>query len=178
MECYNGVSVIPEVDWSSPDGVFASDACLTGGGAMWEDQFCHFTFPGKFLGWHINALELLTVVVVTKLWGTNWKGLRILIYCDNEASVTVINSGKSKDREMLACLRELAYVTATNEFQVRAIHIKGVENRVPDSLSRWEDSKSGEREFWDLVRGRSVTEVKVRTDLFLLNDNWSFFPYR
>jgi hypothetical protein len=71
------------------------------------------------------------------VWGRNWKGLRICMYCDNSASVTVLNSGRCKDQFMLSCLREIAFWAATYEFELRAVHLPGVENRTPDLLSRW-----------------------------------------
>jgi hypothetical protein len=38
---------------------------------------------------------------------------------------------------MQNCLRELCFVEATHEFEVRAKHIAGEENRLADYLSRW-----------------------------------------
>jgi hypothetical protein len=46
---------------------------------------------------HINCLEMLVVIVAVQIWGKNLKGKTLLIFCDNEASVTVINSGSTKD---------------------------------------------------------------------------------
>lgn len=55
---------------------------------------------------HINCLELLVVIVAVKNWGKKLKG----IFCDNEASVTVINSGSTKDSFIQNCLSELNFV--------------------------------------------------------------------
>jgi hypothetical protein len=54
---------------------------------------------------HINALELFSTVVAVHIWGGTFQGKKILIFCDNEASVKVINSGSSKDAFMQDCLR-------------------------------------------------------------------------
>ncbi len=53
-------------------------------------------------------------------------------------SVEVINSGRGKETFMLQCLRELTYIAAVREFEFRARHIGGVNNRLPDLLSRWD----------------------------------------
>ena len=69
-------------------------------------------------------MELLVVIVAVKIWGKKLKG----IFCDNEVSVTVINSGSTKDSFIQNCLRELCFVEATHEFEVRAKHIAGEDN--------------------------------------------------
>ena len=40
---------------------------------------------------HINALELLTIMVMLKLWGRNWRGKRVMLSCDNYTSVLVLS---------------------------------------------------------------------------------------
>ena len=72
---YNGVSMMPQEEWSYPDEVVASDACLEGCGA-WHcgtQEYFHMRFPGFITEMQlcINSLETLTVVVAAKLWGKN-----------------------------------------------------------------------------------------------------------
>jgi hypothetical protein len=46
---------------------------------------------------HINCLELLTIVVSLRTWGKYMTGKRILFFfCDNEASVQILNSGHTR----------------------------------------------------------------------------------
>ncbi len=78
---------------------------------------------------------MLTIMVATKVWGPHWKGKRVIVNCDNEASVTVINTGRSKDLFLQACLRELVLIADRHNFEIRAIHISGISNRIPDELS-------------------------------------------
>ncbi len=151
---YNGVSKMAIEEWSQPDEIFAMDACLEGcGGWNSNRQFFHTPFPVDILqkGLHINALELLTIIVAYKICGHQWAGKCLLVKCDNEASVTVMNSGKSKDYFMQACLRELAFVCATHKVEIKGIHIPGVSNRVPDILSRWNLDPRYQNEFNQLV---------------------------
>ena len=73
---YNVVSMMPMVDWSKPDEILASDACLVGAGGWFNGNYFHCKFP-EFIqsqSLHINALEMLTVIVGIKLWGRFWKG--------------------------------------------------------------------------------------------------------
>ena len=71
MPLYNGVSMIPWEEWSVPDSVMSSDACLVGCGAWVEGQYFHAQFPDFILAHRpsINSLELLAIVVAIKLWG-------------------------------------------------------------------------------------------------------------
>ena len=126
--------------WSSPDDTFASDACLQGCGA-WNNenrQLFHKTFPEKILRQKlsINALELLIIVVATKVWEKGWKGIRIMVQCDNEVSVMVLNTGWCRNPILANCLRELELRVAWHEFETRAHHIPGEENHIPNALSR------------------------------------------
>ena len=104
---------------------------------------------------------MLVVIVAVQIWGKKLKGKTLLIFCDNEASVTVINSGSTKDSFMQNCLRELCFVEATHEFEVRAKHIAGEENRLADYLSRWHIHSRFIDTFLSLVDIKKYEEVSV-----------------
>ena len=141
LDVYNGVSMIPPVSWSPTDFVLSTDACLTGGGAVEHNigQFVHFQFPDDILALDlpIHMLELLTVVAAVKQWAHSLRGQRLQLFCDNSAAVLAINSGRTKCPFVSSCLRELWFVCSTNDIEMRAVHIAGVDNRQADWLSRW-----------------------------------------
>ena len=112
---------MPLADWSEPDAVFASDACLKGCGAWYDGQFFHKEFPEFIMSQnlHINALELLAIVVALNVWGDSLRGCRIKLLCDNQTSVTVMNTGRSRDNFLQSCLRELCYLAAKHECELR-----------------------------------------------------------
>lgn len=176
LPAYNGVSMMPTQRWCYPDEVFASDACLTGCGAWFCErlEYFHLIFPDRIMqqALSINALELLTVVVAAKVWGKWWQGKRIVVHCDNEVSVTVMNTGRSHNSFLLACLRELELVAARHEFEIRGNHIPGVDNRIPDALSRWHTGQEYQRQFWALTTGMNVHEVFVYDGLFEFMHDW------
>ncbi len=174
LDKFNGISVIADLLWSEPDEVFASDACLTGAGACTDSEYWHSEFPEKLRATqpHINLLELWAVAVCAKLWGHLWKGKRIRILCDNSATVAVVNSGKCRDSDMLSVLRELAYFAAKGEFQVRAVHISGESNRIPDALSRWHLAERHRVIFRELTNRMDMHQVRVPTDAFTLSGGW------
>ena len=117
IHVYNGVSIIPMSAWSSPDAVFATDACLSGCGGLTCHQFFHIEFPrevkDKFPS--IHHLEVLAILLAARLWGSQWRGLRLLVYCDNAAVVSSLNSGRVQDSILAACLRELWFLAASHE---------------------------------------------------------------
>jgi len=60
----------------------------------------------------------------------------VQVYCDNEAVVTVINSGKTSDPLMGQILLNTWLSVSTQEFEIRAVHLPGVSNGIPDYLSQ------------------------------------------
>lgn len=174
LPLYNGVSMMAWEDWGDPDVVLATDACLTGYGAFSLGKYCHGVFP-LFLteaGHHINVLELLVIMVSVKLWGSSWKGLRIQVFCDNSSSVAVLNSGLSRDSFMQACLREISFYAALFGFELRAVHLPGVLNRVPDLLSRWSLRTQFREEFFRITSAYKLQHYIVPDELFTFTHDW------
>lgn len=173
LHSYNGISIMFLEEWSRPDEVFSSDACLQGFGAISSNQFFHGNFPPSVVsGAHINGLELFAIVLAVKVWGYQFHGKKIMIFCDNEASVQVINSGSSKDSFMQNCLRELCYVAAIHEFQIRARHIEGDNNRLADCLSRWDMDKKYPSQFLSSIDMTKFEEVSVSESQFTFQNEW------
>ena len=137
---YNGVSMMFLQDFSTPDCILSCDSTLVGCGGLCGDLYFHKIFP-KFIQkkkLHINALELLSLVVSLKLWTYRLQGLKVVIYCDNSSSVTVVNSGACMNSFMQSCLREICFLAASYEFVLKCLHLTTVENRLADLLSRWD----------------------------------------
>ena len=173
---YNGVSMMAMENWSHPDEVVACDACLDGCGAWFPGklQYFHMQFPEYVLALSlsINALELLTIVVTAKVWGKSWRGQRIVVHCDNQVSVMVMNTGRCHNKFLQACLRELEFLAARHEFEIRGNHIPGITNRIPDALSRWHIGPQYENQFLELVGDLNVNEVFVYDKLFEFAHDW------
>lgn len=104
----------------SPDEVFSTDACLAGCGGVCDDQYFHGVFPPFIFeqNLYIRSLEVLTIVVALKLWGTCWTGLSITVLCDNKAAVTVVNTARCGNHFMNSCLRDICYFATLYEFEV------------------------------------------------------------
>ncbi|XP_053372607.1 uncharacterized protein LOC128546268 isoform X1 [Mercenaria mercenaria] len=175
LPLYNGISLIDYGEWSVGDGIFLSDSCLSGCGGMFGSQFFHREFP-KFImekKIHISGLELLSVIVCLKLWGSQWKGKKIIIFCDNQAACIVVNSGKARCRFLQQCLREICFLASIHEFQVKACHLEGSANRLSDCLSRWHLHSSYQLEFQRLcAQLRELTELNATDSCFQFSHEW------
>ena len=172
LELYNGISILSLEDWSDPDSFFASDACLVGCGGICGDQYFHCSYPPfiSILALHINALELLTVIVCLKKWAK--KGKKICIFCDNLVSVQVINSGKTRSKFLQACLRELCFVCAIVECEIKAFHLAGEDNRLSDLLSRWNMDDKYQFHFFKETEGLNLREIFINESLFRFQNEW------
>jgi hypothetical protein len=94
-----------------------------------------------------------------------------MIKCDNQ--VTVINTGKSRNQFLQNCLRELLFVAARHEFEIRAVHILGEENRAADLLSRWHLSEFYARTFYKEFQSKyRLLELGVPSCLFQFEHDW------
>ena len=85
----------------------------------------------------IVHLEMLNILVATRVWKTKWEGKRILIHCDNSAVVSVLNTGKTRDQVLAALARNIAMEAAAADIHLNTIHILGRHNVIADSLSRY-----------------------------------------
>ena len=86
---------------------------------------------------------------------------KVQIFCDNEAVVHVINSSRTRDKFMGSCLRELWLEVSTFGFELRAVHLPGVENRVADWLSRWDLGTEHQSSFARFIGDEVYKEINV-----------------
>ena len=149
LPTYDGVSIM-WMEMFQEDTIFSTDACLTGlGGVLWGKAYFRRSLPIVYRTFNIAYLEMLAIIVALKAWGEVLENKRILVKCDNEAVVQVINSGRAFETFLLGGMREICYLAATYRFEIRCVHVPTKFNCIPDALSRWAAGK-GPR---SLVRG-------------------------
>ena len=159
---YYGVSLIKTSQWIHDTLTFSTDACGSGAGGYFNGKYFHTPFPPPIMplyGHDINILELLRIMVALKLWGAALSGQRVIISCDNENSVFALNSGRSRSPGMQLCLREIWFLSAAFDFEIRTDHVPGVSNAIADHLSRWHLSPSHKAHFEALTSGIPTTFV-------------------
>ena len=168
MEKFNGVSYIPQELWDEPDVQFSTDSCLTGCGGIFSTEFFHAEFPEEIRGKPIHQLEMLAILIGVRFWGKYCSRGKIQIFCDNEACVRVINSSRTRDPFLATCLREIWLEVSLFGFELRAVHLPGVDNRVADWLSRWDLSETYRNQFYNFIGDEvdSYNELHVEIDMF------------
>ena len=171
MEKYNGISIIWLQEVPQPDCLIATDANLTGLGGTMSQQYFRAKFPISWRKKNIATLELLAVLAGLRIWANQLEGKYFWIHVDNEAVGTILNTGASKDPQLQSLLREIAYIAATKQFVIKAKHISGVSNRVPDWLSRWNEA-SARKNFRQYAREKSLKKINIRPEHFNIDNKW------
>ena len=91
---------------------------------------------GKFGDLPITQKEVLPVVLACAVWGREWNKRQVVVHCDNEAAVVVLNSGYSRDPHIMHLLRALFFIKAWYQIDMTVCHISGKVNTVADAISR------------------------------------------
>ena len=125
---YNGISLIWLYKEPTVDKVITTDACPAGYGRISGAKYFRARFPQDMKQLNIAYLEILAVMVATKIWGENLKGQYFWIHVDNEAVASVLNTGASRDTLLQNALREIALIAARYQFVIKAQHISGISN--------------------------------------------------
>ena len=82
--------------------------------------------------------ELFAIVVACHVWGKFLQNKRIILNCDNESVVNIINSKRSRISRAMDLLRHLTLLTLKYNIYIRAKHIPGKCNQTADSISRFQ----------------------------------------
>ena len=168
---YNGVSLLWLAKEPVTDTVVQTDACLTGYGGICGTQYFRGRFPHNVQHKNIAILEIWAVMVGLKIWAKQLQGKYFWIHVDNEAVATVLNTRASREPELQNTLSEIALIAAKNQFVIKARHIMGVDNRVPDWLSRWRETQA-KREFRKFFQDKSLTRIYVDSSWLQYNNKW------
>ena len=69
---------------------------------IYMNQIYAIYIPQYCQNFSIVHFEMLNILVAVRVWGKNLKNKRILIKCDNQPVVSVLNSGKTQDLSLAA----------------------------------------------------------------------------
>ena len=170
-EQHNGVSLMWLARQLGTDTILQTDACPRGYGGICGQQYFRARFPKHMQTKNIAVLEMLAVMIGIKIWAKQLQGKYFWIHVDNEAVATVLNSGASRDTELQNALREIAFLAAQHQFVLKARHIPGVDNRIPDWLSRWGDVQS-KRQFRKFAQDSSLRQVRINSSWLRYQHEW------
>ena len=137
IESWNGVSILRQHRMANPDHEMWTDASGSwGAGAFWKSEWFQLKWPTVLQEEQIAVKELAPITIACALWGPRWTGSSIRVHSDNEAVVTVVNSGYSRQPVMMHLLRCIFFFKAKFDFTLTAAHIPGQYNTLADALSR------------------------------------------
>jgi hypothetical protein len=134
---WNCKSVFLDDDWISSNLIHLyTDASDVGLGCIFESSWFVLEFDSKERAMIIAWRELYAIVLACFTWGQKWLGRKIIMHCDNSVVVSVVNSGTSKNRDIMCLIRVLFNICVKYNFDIRLEFIPGAENVGADHLSR------------------------------------------
>ena len=133
---FNGKAILVKSPIQQPH-TLQIDASLTGLGGVWGSRvYTTPIYPIPTFEMGIVHWEMFNILLALRVWGDHWKHSLVRFYCDNLAVVQVVQTSKTKDPFLAACIRNIWMITATLDIEIQVDHIKGINNTIVDLLSR------------------------------------------
>jgi hypothetical protein len=134
---WNCKSVFLDDEWTTSDLLHLyTDASDEGLGCVFETRWFALEFNDVEKEMIIAWRELYAIILACFTCGQLWLGRKIIMHCDNSVVVNVVNSGTSKNRDLMCLVRVLFNICVNFNFDMRLEFIPGVENVAADHLSR------------------------------------------
>ena len=119
--------------------VLLTDASGYAAAAVWGEHWTVQWFDGEF-SWIKNKSiafkELYAIVLGISTFAMGLKKKQVVVNTDNMSIYHCLESGKSRDSDIMGLIRSLYYYSSVNNIQYMTVHVPGITHRVPDSLSR------------------------------------------
>ena len=142
---WNHRSVFYDDEWSSGSFLqLSTDASDVGIGGVFVHRWYSRELSVSESSMSIAYRELLAVVSACACWGSLLSGRRVMLECDNSSVVFCVNNGTSKSSHVMSLIRQLFYLAARYQFDLRLIHVPGKDNVAADLLSRLRVSEFAE----------------------------------
>ena len=144
LQPHNGTT--PMCD-NRPVSPIWTDACPVAAGCVYNGRYLYTPFNtwDKAADLHINYKETMALEPAVTHWAPHWANRRVIVYCDNQAAVGIINKGTCRDPVVMAALRRIAMLSARHNFRIQATYYPGSENIVADAISRLHEPRAPQR---------------------------------
>ena len=141
---YNGTTILAKHIWSHSTSleIFTDSAKSLGFAAVFKDMWLHGVFDSSVETMHISVLELYPIIVAVVVWSDLLSNQCIVFHCDNLAVVFMINKQTSDNKSCMSLLRFFVIHCMRHNILVKAQHIPGKSNVVPDLISRQQISQA------------------------------------
>ena len=133
------------------------------------NQIYAIKIPKNYENYSIVHLEMLNNLVAIRVWAKQWANKKIQLKCDNQAVVSLLNSGKTQDLTLAAMARNINMFLVVEDIELQVIHILGSDNKIADLLSRWSIASNLEAKLQDLIK--NPWWLTLSSDI--LNLDWS-----
>ena len=130
---YAKTLVTEQIDW------YTDSSGKIGFGGIYQEFWFHGLWSQSFLKKHnpsIEYLELYALTVSLHLWLKYFRNSRIILFCDNQSVVVMINNTTSSCKQCLVLLRKCILHCMKLNVRVFAWYVKSAENTRSDLLSR------------------------------------------
>lgn len=98
---------------TNPSIICTTDASGSWGCEAWSGQdWFRLQWVEPISSHNITVNELLLIVLAAAVWGSQWKGLKVKVRCDNATVAAVVNWDSSHDSEAMHLLRCLSFLSA------------------------------------------------------------------
>ena len=143
-------------------GVFCGNSWMH---AKWDKKFIQFHDPS------IGFLELYGVTAGVMNWIHGFKNMRIVLFCDNQSAVDMINSTSSKCKRCMILIRIIVLQSLIHNVKITERHVSGISNELADFLSRGKI-----QQFKDLAvsRGKAIDPypTEIPQEIWPLSKLW------
>jgi len=119
----------------------SSDASGTGWGAVFQNREVHGGWRAEEQALHITAKETLAVLLALKTFSTQLSNQSVVLYCDNQSTVRIVNNGTSRSPCIMNAVRDIYQVVRTHEIDLHVRWVPSESNRAdaPSRLRRAHD---------------------------------------
>ena len=134
---------------------------------IWDDEFLEAKDPS------IEFMELYAVAISVLLWSDLHKTKRIVLFCDNESVIFMVNNQASKCKNCMTLIRLITLQSLISNIRIYAKHTRTFLNGHADALSRGQYDK-----FLKLSRDSGIEPDKYGTEIpTVLTDIPSWWLY-
>jgi hypothetical protein len=116
----------------------ASDSSLFACGGTCGNHWFSLEFPEAMRQStsDIAVKELAALVLTVLVWGIERSGSRLVMGCDNQAVIAILNSGSSKNPVLMSLMRFFVLECLRLNVSISPIYVRSEDNTGPDLLSR------------------------------------------
>ena len=135
--------------------VIESDASNIGFGLVYGSVWIQGYYPAECSAIDFNTRELYPVLVIMEMLGQSWQNSVVRFVTDNSCTLGAINNQSSKSKSSMIIIRRLVILLLKWNIHLKAQHIAGKKNILPDRISRFAVSS-------DLLRAYNMNDTPLQ----------------